>query len=113
MLQDLQKDDDGLSATDQHQCRVGTLKGYVKWKDVITGLWHGPDPVLAWARGSVCVFPQDRQDPLWVPERLTRRCNKNEDPAVADTSRCDPSAGPSGAPVGDTIGVPETHADTS
>lgn len=66
-------DDDGLSVADRHQCRAGTLKGYVKWKDVITGLWHGPDPVLAWARGSVCVFPQDRQDPLWVPERLTRR----------------------------------------
>lgn len=39
--------------------------------------------------------------------------NKNEDPAVADTSWCDPSAGPNGASVGDTIGVPETHADTS
>jgi len=49
-------DDDGLSAADRHQCRAGTLKGYVKWKDVLTGLWHGPDPVLAWARGSVCVF---------------------------------------------------------
>ncbi|MGE9502247.1 hypothetical protein ACQP3D_28110 [Escherichia coli] len=20
----------------------------------MTGLWHGPDPVLAWARGSAC-----------------------------------------------------------
>ena len=27
---------------------------------------------LVWARGSVCVFPQDHRQPLWVPERLTR-----------------------------------------
>ena len=59
------------------------------------------------------MFPQDQQDPLWVAERLTRRYNKNEDPAAADTSWCDPNGGPNGTPVGDTIGVPETHADTS
>ena len=27
---------------------------------------------LVWARGSVCVFPQDHQQQLWVPEWLTR-----------------------------------------
>ena len=31
-----------------------------------------PDQVLTWARGSVCVFPQDHRQQLWVPERLTR-----------------------------------------
>lgn len=108
----LNLDDDGLSAADRHQCRETRLKGYVRWKDVITGSWHGPDPVLAWARGSVCVFPQDRQDPLWVPERLTRRCNKNEDLAVPDTSLRDPVASPDGASMGDIISVPETHTDT-
>jgi len=80
---------------------------------MITGLWHEPDPVLAWARVSVCVFPQDQQDPLWVPEILKRRYNKNEDPAAAHTSQSDPNDGPNGTPVGDSIGVPETHADTS
>lgn len=51
----------------------GTRKqGYVKWKDILTGQWKGPDPTLTWARGSVCVFPQDSTDPVWVPERLTR-----------------------------------------
>ena len=42
------------------------------WKDVLDGRWHGPDPVLVWARGSVCVFSQDHRQPLWVPEQLTR-----------------------------------------
>lgn len=51
-------DVDGLSAADRHQRSRGSLKGFAKWKDVITGIWHGPDPVLAWARGSVCVSPQ-------------------------------------------------------
>ena len=27
---------------------------------------------LVWERGSVCVFPQDHRQQLWVPERLTR-----------------------------------------
>jgi hypothetical protein len=42
------------------------------WKDVLTGCWKGPDSVLVWAKGSVCVFPQDHRQPLWVPEQLTR-----------------------------------------
>jgi hypothetical protein len=50
---------------------------------------------LVWARGSVCVFPQDHQQPLWVPERLTRAAQneRNRDgvdvPGVEDTSRGD------------------------
>ena len=27
---------------------------------------------LVWERGSVCVFPQDHRQQLWVPEQLTR-----------------------------------------
>lgn len=70
----LNLDAQGRSAADRH-CgpSSGAAQGMVKWKDTLTGLWHGPDPVLTWARGSVCVFPQDRQDPVWVPERLTRK----------------------------------------
>jgi hypothetical protein len=51
-----------------------------------------PDLVLTWVRGSVCVFPQDQTDPLWVPERLVRRC-KNEVPdAVAPVDVVIPQA---------------------
>ena len=39
---------------------------------VLTGCWKGPDPVLVWERGSVCVFPQDHRQLMWVPELLTR-----------------------------------------
>ena len=28
----------------------------VKWWDPLTNMWNGPDPVLIWGRGSVCVF---------------------------------------------------------
>ena len=39
---------------------------------VLTGCWKGPNPVLFWERGSVCVFPQDHRQLLWIPEQLTR-----------------------------------------
>ncbi|MGE9501856.1 hypothetical protein ACQP3D_26045 [Escherichia coli] len=35
--------------------------------------WKGPDPILIRSRGAICVFPQDEETPLWIPERLTRR----------------------------------------
>ena len=70
-----------------------------------------PDQVLTWARGSVCVFPQDQMEPLWVPERLMRRC-KNEAPdPVAPVDVDDPTSTKDGAEMGDPFSVPE--ADTS
>ena len=39
---------------------------------VLTGCWKGPDLVLVWERGSVCVFPQDHRQLMWIPEQLTR-----------------------------------------
>ena len=70
------------------------------------------DQVLTWARGSVCVFPQDQMEPLWVPERLVRRC-KNEAPdPVAPVDVVDiPTSTNNGAEMGDPFGIPE--ADTS
>lgn len=47
---------------------MGPSQGSVLWKDILTGVWNGPDPVLAWAWGAVCVFPHTHQDPIWVPE---------------------------------------------
>ena len=44
----------------------------VRWRDLLTNQWNGPDPVLIWGRGHVCVFPRDAEDPRWVPERLVR-----------------------------------------
>lgn len=55
-----QLDNEGKSAAERHVSASSTSKGYVQWKNILTGSWHGPDLVLTWARGSVCVFPQNR-----------------------------------------------------
>ena len=84
----------------------------VMWKDVLTGCWKGPDPVSAWVRGSVCVFPQDHQQPLWVPERLTRAIQgkqKNEDMDVPVAGNA-PASENWRATLGNYVCVPETHA---
>lgn len=81
-----------LQPSERHVNPDASSKGMLMWKDVLTGTWQDPDPVLVWARGSVCVFPQDHRQPLWVPERLTRvvQDERKEDtmdvPVVADAS---------------------------
>lgn len=72
ILNFLTVDKDGTSAAERHWGQQKMQQSMVKWKDVLTGLWKRPDPVLRWHRGSLCVFPQDAPAPLWVPERLTR-----------------------------------------
>jgi hypothetical protein len=37
------------------------------WKDVMTGAWQGPSPVLLWGQGHACVFPEGAESPIWVP----------------------------------------------
>lgn len=49
-----------------------TQKPLVKWKDLLTGQWKGPDILLTLGRGYACVFPQDATSPLWIPDRLIR-----------------------------------------
>ena len=36
-------------------------------------MWNGPDPVLIWRRGSVCVFSQKEDGAQWLPERLVHQ----------------------------------------
>ena len=55
----LNLDSQNRSAAERHSLHCPQSTEMVKWKDVLTGLWNGQDPVLAWARGSVCMFPQD------------------------------------------------------
>ena len=45
---------------------------HVKWKNLAGGTWCGPDHVLMWGRGAVCVFPQDADNPVCVLEFLMR-----------------------------------------
>ena len=49
-----------------------TIRPKVFWKDPLVGKWYGPDPIIIWGRGHVCVFPQDAEAPRWLPERLVR-----------------------------------------
>jgi len=89
ILNFLTLDKDGHSAAERHNRRSRPKDmPAVMWKDVLEGSWKGPDPVLIWSRGSVCVFPQDRNNPIWVPERLTRRVARPE-PEVRDADATD------------------------
>ena len=60
------------TAADRHWRPDSSGMPHVKWKNLSDGTWYGPDPVLLWGRGAVCVFPQDADNPIWVPERLVR-----------------------------------------
>jgi len=42
----------------------------VRWKDLLTGEWKGPDVLLSCGREYACVFPQDSTSPVWIPDRL-------------------------------------------
>lgn len=89
----------------------------VKWKDALTGVWHGPDPMLTWTRGSVCVFPQEQQDPVWVPECLVRRIHCQEEHVCADNDQpigaTDDSARNDAPEMGDPISFSEANASQS
>lgn len=92
-------DINGQSAAERHsQSADPDRKPKVLWKDVLEGNWKGPDPVLIWTRGSVCVFPQGQHQPIWVPERYVRRVEnsrteeQNTDADSAHDPRVDPAA---------------------
>uniref|UniRef100_A0A8C4M0W2 Uncharacterized protein n=1 Tax=Equus asinus asinus TaxID=83772 RepID=A0A8C4M0W2_EQUAS len=54
----------------------------VKWKDLLTGQWKGPDILLTSGGGYACIFLQDASSPLWIPDRLIRHVQQ----AVPDPS---------------------------
>lgn len=89
ILNFLTLDEHGKSAADRHTAADPSPKEMVMWKDILTGKWFGPDPVLRWVRGSVCVFPQNQQTPVWVPERLTRPVPKQNEPVGDEETQTD------------------------
>ncbi|ADC33201.1 pol protein, partial [Simian retrovirus 4] len=76
ILNFLNLDDQGKSAADRfwHSDPKKQL-AMVKWKDPLDNSWNGPDPVLIWGRGSVCVYSQAHDAARWLPERLVRQIN--------------------------------------
>lgn len=72
-LNHLNLNDTGQSRMERHwNPSQDNPKPLVKWKDQLTGLWKGPDPLITSGRGYACVFPQDGESPIWIPDRLIR-----------------------------------------
>jgi hypothetical protein len=44
----------------------------VLWKDVMSGAWQGPSPVLLSGRDHACIFPEGAESPIWVPSWFAR-----------------------------------------
>uniref|UniRef100_A0A8C6GB81 RNA-directed DNA polymerase n=1 Tax=Mus spicilegus TaxID=10103 RepID=A0A8C6GB81_MUSSI len=63
----------GHTAAERHCSEPDRPNEMVKWKNVLDNKWYGPDPILIRSRGAVCVFPQNEDNPFWIPERLTRK----------------------------------------
>ena len=60
----------GTTAMLHHWCLEQlNAKALVKWKDLLSGQWKGPDSLLISGRGCACIFPQDADSPIWVPDR--------------------------------------------
>ena len=67
------------------QVRAQSLE-WVHWKDLQTGRWMEPTPLLAKVRGAVCVFPPGVDKPIWVPERCVRPVTQDEDHSAPSAS---------------------------
>jgi hypothetical protein len=58
----------GLTPAERHwQPQELTVRPQFLWKNVLTGKWHSPSPVLMWGREHACVFPEDSEHLVWVP----------------------------------------------
>lgn len=77
VLNHLNLNSEGFSAAQRHWNPDGSLtRPLVMWKDQLTGTWKGPDILLTSGRGYACVFPQDSDSPIWIPDRLIRSDGK-------------------------------------
>uniref|UniRef100_A0A8C6ADV2 RNA-directed DNA polymerase n=1 Tax=Marmota marmota marmota TaxID=9994 RepID=A0A8C6ADV2_MARMA len=81
-------DTGGRTAAQRHFSPPTVQDAQIRWKDLSTGKWQPPAPLLARVRGAVCVFPPGTEKPIWIPERCTRPVNENsrqnEVPKMAD-----------------------------
>lgn len=59
----LNTDDDGRTAAERFWFPSRNPLSVVRWKDLVTNEWHGPDPILVWGRGHVCIFPEGADRP--------------------------------------------------
>ena len=59
------------------QSQIGPMR-WLNGKMSLIIKWYGPDPILIRSRGAICVFPQNEDNPFWVPERLTRKIQTDQ-----------------------------------
>ena len=74
----LNLDAHGHTAAERHCSEPDRPNEMVKWKNVLDNKWYGPDPILIRSRGAICVFPQNEDNPFWIPERLTRKIQTDQ-----------------------------------
>lgn len=108
-------DDKGRTAADRHTYPTPDRVGDVMWKNVLDNKWYGPDPVIRRSRGAVCVFPQGQEAPHWVPSRLTRvvEAQENDSAIRQDIDAVDPvedDTESSGAEMGDSVSLPQADS---
>ena len=71
VINNLNADSSGTTAMLRHWCpEQQNVKPLVRWKDLLSRQWKGPDPLLTSGRGCACIFPQDADSPIWIPDRL-------------------------------------------
>jgi hypothetical protein len=62
-----------LTPTERYwQLQELPVRPQILWKNVLTGKWPGPSPVLMWGHGHAYVFPEGAEHPVWVPSRFVK-----------------------------------------
>lgn len=78
ILNFLTLDASGCSAASRFwHTQTQTRFASVLWRDPLTNVWNGPDPVLIWGRGSVCVYSQHDREARWLPECLVKQIDSS------------------------------------
>lgn len=99
VLNFLSFDQEGRSAADRlwHPTTKNDFK-QVLWKDVHTGTWQGPHPVLIWGKGHACIHNPATNETRWLPERLIKLYNaprvdppEDSSPSFADADNAENS----------------------
>lgn len=82
VINHLNINEQGLTPMMRHWEQRHTPQVMVKWKDLLTGQWRGPDILLTSGRGYACVFPQDAESPIWIPDWLIRPASQKKIPSI-------------------------------
>ena len=85
-------------------------KPLVKWRDLLSGQWKGPDPLLTSGRGYACIFPQDADSLIWILDRLIHHVAAPQAPGspIASTTEEGHSSAPASAAHLESPAEPKT-----